>query len=152
MAYTRVDEFFYMGAIEAIAARKVYKQFMVNRFELSMLYSLSAYLQLHGRRSAGRKMLTDWLGLSYRLEKRAWAYIEGLITKGAVNKMTFKNKANGYSLSISPFGGKVLTCYGHELLRLEAKDSIRKKQSGYTDLIVSEELPYYTIIKLGRSA
>lgn len=154
MGYTRHDDFFYVGTMEALASREVYRLFLVNRYELCMLYSLSTYLQIHGKKTVSRKLLTDWLGMSYALEKKAWGYIRGLISKGLVNQMGWRNSPPGHgnSLSISPYGGKVLTAYALELDKLEQKHHDRKSKPGYTDNIVSEPLPGYKLVQLGRNS
>lgn len=154
MGYNRFDEFFYIGTIEALASREIYRTFKVNRYELCMLYSLSTYLQIHERKAVSRKILTDWLGMSYGLEKKAWGYIRGLIDKGLIHQMSWRNtpKGQGNSLSISPYGGKVLTAYGLELDKLEQKHQGRKALPGYQDIIVSEPLPGYTIRQKGRDS
>lgn len=154
MVYTRHDDYFYVEAIEMQAGKAVYKQFGVNRFELNMLCSLSGYLQLHGKRQVSRKILTDWLGMGYTVEKRAWTYIKCLVSKGAVNQMGWRNqpKGTGNSLSISPFGGKILACYGSELDRLSLLHRSRKSKPGYEAIIVSEPEAGYSIVQLGRTS
>lgn len=152
MAYTRLDDYFYVESIELQAGKVAYTQFGVNRFELHMLCALAGYLQLHGKRMISRKLFTDWLGMSYSLEKKSWGYIRGLISKGAVNQMGWRNQpiGTGNSLSISPFGGKILTAYGMELERLERKHKARKQLPGYNDFLVSEPDPGYNVVQLGR--
>jgi len=154
MAYTRADDFFYMGSIEFRASKVILTRFKINRYELHMLCSLAAYLQLHEKKAVGRKVLTDWLGLSYAMEKKGWGYIGGLIAKGAIHQMAWrtKNVGNGNSLAISTYGGKILEAYWNEIHRLEQLDKARKSLPGYQDIIVSEPLPGYTIRQLGRDS
>jgi len=152
MAYTREDDYFYMEAREIEAAKAIIRQYGVNRFELNMLCSLAAYLQFHNKRIVGRKLLTDWLGMSYRLEKKAWAYIEGLIKRGCVHHLTWRNQkpGTGNSLGISPFGGKVLRLYWSELDRINKRDRERKQKPSYETLIFQDPPEGYTTRQLGR--
>lgn len=152
MAYTRADDFFYLGSIEFRASKPILTKFKVNRFELNMLCSLSAYLQLNSKKAVGRKVLTDWLGLSYVLEKKAWAYLQGLIDKGAIHQLTHRTKQFGHSLALSPFGANILAMYWAEIQRLEQRDKSRKSLPGFQDIIVSEPLPGYTIRQKGRDS
>jgi hypothetical protein len=154
MSYSKQDDHFFMEAREIEAGKILYKRYSINRFELNMLCSLAAYLQVHNKKTVSRKLLTDWIGMAYKTEKRAWAYIQGLITKGAVHLLTWRNQkpGTGNSLGISPLGGKILSLYWSELERIEKRDRSRKQNPSYETHIFEEPPEGYTTRQLGRSA
>lgn len=119
--YTRADDFFYMQAIERKAASKVWHLHGINRFELNMLASLSAYLRLQNKKIISRKIFTDWLGLGYKQEKKCWCYIGCLIRKGAIHRLAYR-RPDGNSLAISEYGIKILMTFDQALAEIEEKN------------------------------
>lgn len=133
------EDYFYISAIEKRAAKVIYKRYTINRHELNMLCSLAGFLQLKGRKAVGKKMFTDWIGANYTLEKRLWAYIEGLILKGVFHRLSWRNKPDvksGSSLAISIYGIRILEAYYEVLEDMERKDEGRKKKPGFRTLLV----------------
>lgn len=152
--YTKADDLFYMQGIEKRASKVIWKKYQINRYELNMLTSITAYLQLHGKQVISRKIFTDWLGLNYKLEKMCWNYLRGLISKGAVHRLTYRNRTGeGNSLCVSPFGCRVLDDYYAAVEGIAAMDSARLQRPGYHSLVVdSNNLPAgYTLAQAGRS-
>lgn len=144
----QADQFFYMQAVERKAAAVVYKRFGINRYELNMLASLSAYLCLKDKRIISRKIFTDWLGLGYKEEKRCWVYLQHLVRKGVIHRLAYR-RPDGNSLAISEYGIRILDAFYQALSELEQ----RVPDRSYTGLALDTgNLPDgYTLKQAGRS-
>lgn len=155
MGYTRADDFFYLRGIEMRAAKAIYKSLGINKYELNMLAGLAGCLQVHGKKVISRELFFDWIGGNRRFSEKCWMYIWGLINKGCLHRMTWKNKqpGTGHSLALSAYGVRVLDLYYQAIESLERKDRDRKHKAGFRDLIIeADNLPAgYTIRDAGRS-
>lgn len=149
----RADEFFYLSTIERIAAKKIWKNFNINRYELQMLAGLSARLQMLGRKIISRDLFVDWLGLNFKAERKVRMYLKGLIDKGVLHRLAYR-RPDGNCLAISPYGIRVLEAYYHELNRIERQDRSRHKLPGYESLGVDlNNIPNgYTLKQAGRDS
>lgn len=150
--YSNHDQLFYLSAIEIRAAKAVYFKFLINRHELSTLCSISACLQLLGRRTVSRKIFTDWLGLSYVLEKKMNGYLEGLHRQGMIHRLRFRSTKTGNVLAISGYGIRVLEYFYDEVQKIDRQDKERKKKPGYKTLAMDANvLPKgYSLLNAGR--
>ncbi len=101
------DQFFYMQAVERRAASVIWKRYQVNKYELNLLASLSAYLCLKGKKIISRKIFTDWLGLGIKEERRCWMFINHMIRKGVIHRLAYR-RSDGNSLAISNYGIRIL--------------------------------------------
>lgn len=112
---------------------------------------LSAYLLLYNKQIVSRKLFTDWLGANYRLEKKCWGYIYGLINKGCLHRLSYRGP-NGNSLCISEYGVRVLEYFEMQLAMIEKADRTRRSKLTYKDLSFNtDNLPKgYILMQKGR--
>jgi hypothetical protein len=148
----RVDDYFYMRAVERRACKVIYAKFGINQFEFNVLLGLSAFLTLYGRKIVGRKQLVDWIGLDYKAEKKANGYFYGLEIKGAIHRLGYR-RSFGNCMAVSPFGLKVLEHF--ETIVSEMESQARKERPKgltYKDLLCDpDNLPQgYTMLNKGR--
>jgi len=144
------DQFFYLSGIEKRAGKQVYKKFGINRHELNMLVGISAFLRLYNRKIISRKLFTDWLDVNYGLEKRLWAYIQGLINKGALHRLAYR-RPDGNCLAISSYGMSILQAFDQALQAISKQDKILG--TTYKDLTLDlDNIPQgYTLKQAGRN-
>jgi hypothetical protein len=155
MGYGKADDFFYLQGIERRAAKGIWKGFGINKYELNMLAGLAACLQVEGKRVISKELYFDWIGGNRRFNEKNWMYIRGLLNKGCLHRLTFKNvkPGTGNSLAISPYGIRVLELYYQAIEAIEREDKARKQKAGFRDLAVYvEDLPHgYTLRDAGRA-
>lgn len=157
MNYNKFDEFYFLSYAEQKAAMKVYKRLKINRFELVMLAGIAAYLQVTGKRVAGRSVMFQWFGYPYGVKMKSIGYLEGLKRKGCIHSLNYKRQPHqdGKSFVITPFGGYVLDCYYAEVEKIDQANKDRKTKPGIKDKIIpsdklSELLPNYYLFSAGR--
>lgn len=141
--------FFYSG-IEKRAARVVYHKFGINYKELNMLTGIAAFMMIKGKKVISRDNFIDWIGVNYRLEKRCWGYIWGLVNKGALHRLSYR-RPDGNCLAISPFGLVILEAFDQAINEYEAKHTILSK---YKSVVIDpNNLPEgYVIRQQGRQS
>lgn len=149
----KADQFFFMLAAEKKAAGRMWKRYKVNRFELNILCALSSYLQLKGKQITSKKIFTDWLGFSYRMEHKTNGYFFGLIRKGLITRLAYRRTA-GNSLALSPFGVRVLEEFYAEVEAIDQATRDRKKLPGFKSLPIDNNLlpRGYILLDAGRDS
>lgn len=146
------SEFFLMSGIEKQASKIVYRKFAINRHELNMLVGLSAYLMLFRKKIISRDGFTNWLGLNYGLEKRCFAYLKGLVDKGALHRLSY-NRPDGNCLAISGFGIEILKAFDQALNELESQNPLLSSPSYRSVELDLNNLPKgYVIRQEGRQS
>ena len=146
----KASHFFYLLSIERQAAKRVYKKFGINRYELNALAGLAGCMLKLNRQVISREVFFDWLGGNSRFSAKVFGYIMGLINKGCLHRCTWRNRRveSGQTLAISSYGFRVLDFFYEEVEKIEVETLPH-----YRSLeIHSDNLPKgYTLRQAGRN-
>jgi hypothetical protein len=102
------EEYCTYELIKRRAAFGVYMKFNINRFELSYLLQLCAFLQFHDKQVIGKTTFERQVTSNSREKAKMQGYLKGNLDKGFIGTFEYKSKPGTTSLGITDLGIAVI--------------------------------------------
>lgn len=149
------EDLFYFTGEEMRASRPIWVRYGINRYELNLLCSIQAHMNLYGNRTTTFRKVMEWIGGSKNFNYRCKGYFQGILRNGCVHQLNYIGQpvGNGNTICLSEFGAKILNEFYREAARLESvrpDKYLSPEQLAVNIRDIQKVLPKYRLFLSGR--